>query len=289
MFSRRHPYLFSLLVFCTIGAAATLGVMMIVAFGLPEDMPDSGEWVGIIEIEGVVAESKEVLQQLKRFRENDAVKAIVLRIDSPGGAVAPSQEIYQEVLKTRETKPIFVSMGTVAASGGYYIAAAAEGIVASPGTITGSIGVIMGFTNLRELLDKIGLAPVVVKSGPYKDLGSPLREMTDAERELLQDFVDGIHRQFVAAVVNGRRMEPAAVEKVADGRIITGEAAQQLGLVDRLGNLADAVEWAGRTAGIQGDIETVYARKKKLPFLETLLEESLQKIIFRVFKPLLIG
>jgi len=176
----------------------------------------------------------------------------------------------------------FASILRVAlSSGGYYIAAATDGIVASPGTITGSIGVIIGYTNLQELFQKIGLAPVVIKSGKYKDIGSPARTMTEEEKKILQDFVDQTHRQFILAVADGRNMDAAVVEGLADGRIYTGEEAMKIGLIDRLGNLDDAVEWAGRLGGIEGEISTVYARERNLSFLTHLVESSLEAIFDR--------
>jgi protease-4 len=165
-------------------------------------------------------------------------------------------------------------MGTVAASGGYYVAAGAPLIVANPGTITGSIGVIMGFANYQQLMEKIGLVPIVVKSGDYKDVGSPVRPMEEKERAFLEAFVGKIHRQFIRDVAEGREMEIAMVEELADGRIFTGQESKELGLVDRLGNLADAVEWAGRLGGIQGEITTVYARERRISLLELLRSEA---------------
>lgn len=285
MFSRRHPYLFFLLVWCAICASAFIIISLIftVAF---RSAPSTtlyaarGDVVGIIEVTGVILDSKDIIDQIKRLRENDAVKAIVLRVDSPGGTVGPAQEIYREIQKTVETKKIIVSMGTVAASGGYYIAAAADGVMANPGTITGSIGVIMSYTNLKQLLDKIGLTAVVIKSGEYKDIGSLFRDMTDAETEILQDFVDKMRSQFVSAVAEGRDMPLEKVESLADGRIYTGEEAMDHGLVDRLGNFEDAIEWAGRTAGIEGEIRTIYAHKKRFSILEAFLGTS-QETLFK--------
>lgn len=236
----------------------------------------AGEKVGIIEITGVLADSRPILEQIKAFRDADAVKAIVLRIDSPGGSVGPAQEIYREIRKTIEYKKVIASMGAVAASGGYYIAAAADGIVANPGTITGSIGVIMGYTNFEEVMRKIGLTPVIIKSGEYKDLGSPTRQMTDSEKELLTEMIHQIHQQFITAIVEGRGLQQHDVEAVADGRIITGEAAQALGLVDRLGNYEDAVQWAAELAGLSGEIKTVFPEKEKLPLLRYLMESAVR-------------
>nr|MBL0701119.1 signal peptide peptidase SppA [Desulfobacterales bacterium] len=175
-------------------------------------------------------------------------------------------------------------LGAVAASGGYYVAAGTEGIIANPGTITGSIGVVMGFTNFQELLQKIGLIPVVIKSGRYKDIGSPVRKMTEKEKQILQDLSDQIHRQFISAIAEGRKMDLRKVESIADGRIFSGEEARKLGLVDRLGNLEDAIEWAGRMGGIKGKIKSVYIKDKRLPFLQYLTESALNNIFNRVSK-----
>ena len=244
----------------------------------------SGEKVGVIEISGVIIDSKSIIEDMKTFREDDSVKAIVLRIDSPGGGVGPSQEIFQEVRKTIKQKKVIVSMGAVAASGGYYIASGSNGIVANPGTITGSIGVIMGYTNFREVFQKIGLTPVVIKSGEFKDMGSPVREMTESEKKLLQHFVDQIHHQFVRDVSTGRSMDVQKMMSLADGRIFTGEEAKNLGLVDRLGNLEDAVEWAGRLGGIKGKISRIYPEEKGIDVLRGLMESSARQLLENTFR-----
>lgn len=241
-----------------------------------------GEKVGVVEISGIITEAGDTIRNIKKYREDDSIKAIVLRIDSPGGVVGPAQEIFREVRKTIGEKKIIASMGSVAASGGYYIAAGTDGIMANPGTITGSIGVIIGYTNFEEILQKIGLYPVVVKSGEFKDMGSPVRKMTEREKKLLQDFVDSTHRQFVTAVAEGRKMDPDKVRSIADGRIITGEDAKSLGLVDRLGNIEDAIEWAGRMGGIKGKISAVYSRKADISFLDYFIESSIMKIVNRI-------
>jgi len=188
--------------------------------------------------------------------------------------VGPAQEIFREIRKTAETKKIVASMGSVAASGGYYVAAATEKIFANPGTLTGSIGVIMSYTNFQELMDKIGLLPVVIKSGQYKDIGSPVRPLEEREKRILQEFADDIHRQFIDDVAAGRNMDAGAVAKLADGRIYTGRKALELGLVDELGNLEDAAETAGRMAGIEGDIVQVYPERKTRFSLMELLTGS---------------
>jgi protease-4 len=282
MFARRHPFLFFLLAFTALvgGTVVCLSLILTLGFGLPR--LDLGPKVGVIEISGAITEAEDPLARLKTFREDDTVRAIVIRIDSPGGSVGPAQEIYSEIRKTIPTKKIIASMGSVAASGGYYLAAAANGIVANPGTITGSIGVIMGYTDLQEVFRKIGLTPVVIKSGAFKDMGSPLREMSAEERAILQGFVDQIHEQFVQAVAEGRNMASAAVAPLADGRIYSGQEALKLGLVDRLGNLSDAIAWAGSLGGIEGEPEVIYAREKTGAFLKYFLETAVKAVIEQI-------
>ncbi len=282
MFSRRHPYLFFILVFSVISASSTLIGMLIIT-SLKGDVSVAGsDKIGVIEIAGAITDSRKILEDIKSFRTDKNIKAIIVRIDSPGGGVGPSQEIYREIIKTTREKKVIASMGSVAASGGYYIAAATDGIVANPGTITGSIGVIMGYTNFKTLLEKIGLKPVVIKSGAFKDMGSPAREMKDEERKILQDVTDHIHKQFVADISKGRKIDLARVEKIADGRIFTGEQAKDLGLVDRLGNFEDAVQWAGKLGGLKGEIQTIYPKEEKLSFLRYLMETALNDIAHRV-------
>ena len=285
MFTRRHPYLFFLLVCFAIFSSLVLGVMAMVAWMGGGAGDFDGEAVGVVEIEGAIADARDTIEHIRRFREDEDIKAIVIRIDSPGGAVGPSQEIYREIRKTVETKKVVASMGAVAASGGYYVACATDGIVANPGTITGSIGVIMGYTNFRQLLDKIGMVPVVIKSGPYKDTGSPTREMRDDEREILQSITGNIHEQFVTAIAEGRKMDRAQVEQASDGRIFTGEDAKARGLVDRLGNFEDALEWAGKLGGIDGEVVPVYARDEKLSLLRYLMSSSISDWMSTLIHP----
>jgi protease-4 len=233
-----------------------------------------GERVGVISVSGVISDSESTIEQLKKFVKDDSVKAIVLRINSPGGGVAPSQEIYEEVKKARAKKPILASLGALAASGGYYIACATQRVYANPGTITGSIGVIMPFMNVKDLVEKLGVKGMTVKSGAFKDMGSPLRDMTPGERELLQGVVDNVHLQFVNAVADGRNLDREDVLRIADGRIFTGEQAKGLGLVDVLGNLEDAISDAGKLGKISGEPKVVTIPKKKISFLELLREET---------------
>ena len=273
-----------MLFFSSIVSVSAIVISLIIVMGIKystqDDISDAEEKVGVVEVKGYIADPQETIQDIRRYREDKSIKAIVLRIDSPGGGVGPSQEISREVQRTLlQDKKVIASLGAVAASGGYYIASAASGIVANPGTITGSIGVIMGFTDIQGLLQKIGVTPVVVKSGEYKDIGSPVRTMTDAERTLLQTFSDQVHRQFITAIAEGRHIEYEKVASVADGRILTGENAHELGLVDRLGNLEDAIAWAGEMGGITGKVSAVYAKDKKYTFIKRLAESSLHEIM----------
>ncbi len=222
-----------------------------------QDKVQGGEKIGLIRIEGPILSSKDTIESLKEFRDDTSIKAIVLRIDTPGGAVVPAQEIYREVKKTYSSKKVIVSMGSLAASGGYYIAAAATKIVANPGTITGSIGVIMEIPNIKGLLEKIGIASEVIKSGEFKDMASYTREMDDNEKLLLQNVLDDVHTQFIEAVSDGRGIPAEKVREIADGRIFTGLQAKDLGLVDILGNLQDSIKVAAEMAGIEGDPDVV--------------------------------
>jgi protease-4 len=233
-----------------------------------------GEKVAVLPITGVIADSEDPIEQLKRFAKDDSVKAIVVRLNTPGGGVGPSQEIHEEIRKIRGKKVIVASMGSLAASGGYYIACAADKIYANPGTITGSIGVVMNFVNVKELIDKVGVKGFAIKSGDFKDIGSPVREMNPQERALLQSVIDNVHSQFVNAVAEGRGLERDAVRAIADGRILSGEQAKGLGLVDMLGNLEDAVAEAGKMAKIEGEPRVVTPPKKKFSILELLRDEA---------------
>jgi protease-4 len=256
-----------------------LGLLFLVNVLLP-DLDLSGEdRIALIRIEGVILDAQETLGELKRFSENPSVKAIVLRIDSPGGGVVPSQEIYDAVrrVRTKSNKAVITSMGSVAASGGYYIAAATDRIVANPGTLTGSIGVIMETANIEGLLQKIGVEGVVVKSGKYKDVGSPLRKMSDEERGLMQGVMDDVHKQFIEAVAEGRSLELADVQALADGRIFSGRQAKEAKLVDELGNLDDAIQLAADVVGIEGEPRVVEQRRRFS--IRELLESKLSSVL----------
>jgi protease-4 len=261
--------------------AVLLGVILL--FGAVFSLMDTtksivaGDKVALVRIEGPIIDSKNFVDEIKEYAEDSSVKAIVLRVDSPGGAVAPSQEIYAEVKRAVSNKEVVASMGTVAASGGYYVSAPSTKIVANPGTITGSIGVIMEIPNFEGLLDKVGIKTTVIKSGKYKDMASAMRELTPEERRLLQGVMDDVHEQFIQAVAEGRGMTFEDVAKLSDGRIFSGKRAKELGLVDELGSLEDAVDLTAKLAGIEGEPEIV-EKKEKLTFMELLRGEISGKV-----------
>jgi protease-4 len=233
---------------------AGLVMFMIGKAVLPELLLAGKEGVAIVRVEGPIMDSSQAVAELEAFGDNPMVKAIVVRIDSPGGGVAPSQEIYNAVKRVRkeQNKTVVASMGTVAASGGYYIAVATDRILANPGTLTGSIGVIMQMANFQELLEKVGVKSVVIKTGKFKDLGSPFRPMVEEERQLLEAVMDDTLSQFIEAVAEGRSMDAAEVEQLADGRIFTGRQAKTVLLIDEIGDLHDAIKLAGELGGIEG-------------------------------------
>jgi len=242
-----------------------------------------GEKVALVRVTGVILDSTEVIDELKEYSDNSSIKAVILRIDSPGGAVAPSQEIYEEIIKIKKKKKVVVSMGTVAASGGYYISAPADKIVANAGTLTGSIGVIMELPNISGLMQKIGVETQVIKSGEHKDIASMFRALKPEEREILQNVLDDVHNQFITAVSEGRNIKFEEIKKLADGRIFTGRMAKELGLVDELGNLQDAIMLAGRLSGIKGEPEVV-EKKEKFSLMEALKGEFQGKLMDNVFQ-----
>ncbi|MBM4120102.1 MAG: signal peptide peptidase SppA [Nitrospira sp.] len=255
-------------------------VLLLVGNALFSDLDMPGEdRIGLVRVEGVILDSKDTVSELKRFGDSSSIKAIVLRIDSPGGGVVPSQEIHDAVqrVRTKQNKTVVASMGTVAASGGYYIAAAADRIVANPGTLTGSIGVIMEMVNLEGLLHKVGVEGVVIKSGRYKDVGSPFRKMNPEERRILQSVMDDVHEQFIEAVAEGRSLGVKDVRPLADGRIFTGRQAVDAKLVDELGDLDDAIRIAAEMVGIEG--EPAVVNPKKRFSIRDIIDSSVQGLL----------
>jgi protease-4 len=239
------------------------GFALIVLYGGGEEAADDGPRIGVVQVRGLITGSRRTIEELRRFRKDRSIKAIVLRVESPGGSVGPSQEIYREVERTRKTKPVVASLGAVAASGGYYVAAACDRIVAAPGTLTGSIGVITQTTQVSELLALARIKTYTFKTGPFKDTGSPLREMREDEKSYMQGLVGEIYRQFVRDVARGRKLAEAKVRPVADGRVLSGEQARALKLVDEIGNLSDALEAAARLAKVSGEPVGVFAEPRR--------------------------
>ena len=272
---KRHPILFAFLSLIVLTV-----IIFIASYALTIG---TGNWslipgnkIALVKIEGVILDSREIIEELKEYNSNESVKAILLRIDSPGGAVAPSQEIYEEVKKIRDEgkKKIVTSMGSVAASGGYYIASVSDKIVANPGSITGSIGVIMEFANVSGLMKKVGVESVIIKSGKYKDIGSVFRTMTKEERDLLQGLMDDVHDQFIEAVAVGRDIEKERLIPIADGRVFTGRQAKELGLVDEIGNMQDAIRITADMVGIVGE-PSILEKKKRFSIMDIIRNRSL--------------
>ncbi len=241
-----------------------------------------GQKVAVIDLTGIITKSDATIKLIHTYRDDPSIKAIVIRIDTPGGSVAPVQEIYSELQKIE--KPIVASMGGTAASGGYYVACAADTIMANPGTLTGSIGVIMQFTRMKGLYDKIGLEHQVIKSGEFKDTGSPFRSLTEEEQTVLQATVDNVYNQFVDTIFEARQslLSRSEIAELADGRIFSGQQALDLKLLDRLGNLPEAIELAGELANIDGKPKVV-RKEKKTSLLEQLLGVQQTPVLDEMF------
>jgi len=268
---RIWPVLAALFMFGMFLFAVLVVIIASMADGMAEGFGEDS--VALVRVEDMILDSTKIISQIKKWSKDDSVKAIVLRINSPGGAVAPSQEIFAEVERAGRKKPVVASMGALAASGGYYVAAPCKAIYANPGTVTGSIGVIMNLANMQKLLEKIGYDPMVIKSGKLKDAGSPFRPMTEEEKRYFQAVADDIHAQFVDDVARTRKMEVAQVRQLADGRIFTGREAVGLKLVDKIGDLREAVEAAAKMAGMAPDPHVV-EEKEGHGLLKFLFEEK---------------
>lgn len=266
--------------FFLLGLVFVLAILSFIIALLYKGVP-IGDKVAVVRIEGPIIDSKNTIEEIKEYIKDPSIKAIVLRVDSPGGAVVPSQEIYEEVKKAVSKKKVVVSMGSLAASGGYYISSPASRIVANPGTLTGSIGVIMEIPNLEGLMNKVGVKTEVIKSGKHKDIASVFRGIGKEERVILQGVLDDVHEQFIKAVAEGRKMLLEDARKIADGRIFTGRQALNIGLVDELGNLEDAIKVAAKISGIKGE-PSVVSKKEKFSFID-LLRGKLPKELSDIF------
>ncbi len=238
----------------------------------------SGDKIAIVEINDVIVSSEKTVEQIKKFREDKSIKAIILRINTPGGGVAASQEIYEEVRRTRDGgKIVVVSMGSIAASGGYYIAVGSSLIVSNPGTLTGSIGVIAQFISIKDLAEKLGINQTTIKSGNLKDAGNPFREMNDSDKAYFQDVVDNSFGQFLDVVARERKMDKTTLLRYANGRVFTGLQAKEYGLVDSLGTFEDAIRITSKMAGIEGEPRIV-REKKRFSFFEEMLGSKIEDV-----------
>jgi len=275
---RKHPVLLGMVILFVIALLSYLLFYKAGAYPTKIKTFSSVNRIGVVSINGPIYDSLKISEQLEEFANDGSIIAVVLRVDSPGGGVAASQEIYDAVVELRKSKKVVASMGSIAASGGLLVACAADKIIANPGTITGSISAIMQFANFEELLKKIGLKSSVVKSGKYKDIGSPLRDMTPEERKIIQELVDDIYNQFVDVVVKDRKLSREKVLEIADGRVFSGRRAKEYGLIDDLGDMNYAAKLATQLAGKDGKYELVYPRKKRESVFDYLLESAANRL-----------
>ncbi len=257
-----------------------LGIVVLI-FGVFLLAGLSGEKIGVVEIEGVITDSKDAVEDIVRFRKDSSIRGVVVRINSPGGSVAPTQEIFREVQKLKEKKRVYISMGSVCASGGYYIASAGEKVFANPSTITGSIGVIMEQPVVEDLLKKIGVQTNTLKAGDLKDAGTPFRKMAESERLYFNALLQEIHLQFIKDVAAARKLSVDVASKLSDGRVYTGNQAKNLGLVDALGSFYDTVDSLKEALGIKGDVTLVYG-KRPFSFLKMLVGSLSREIASRL-------
>lgn len=272
-------------------AGVGIGVAILLIFLLGSLKPsykDSpfGNYIALVEVKGEIKKSEDIVKQLKRYSKDSRIRGILLRIDSPGGGVSASQEIYSELKRIKGKKKIAVSMGSLAASGGYYISLPADVIVANPGTITGSIGVIMSFPIVEKLFKKWGIEIEAIKSRKHKDIGSPFRPITEEERKLLSGVIGDVYDQFVEAVVENRKLSKEKVLEIADGRIFSGRQAKRLGLIDTLGSFEDAVRILAKEVGIKGEPKIIKERKKVSLFrrlLEDIEDHLIPKLKYSIY------
>jgi protease IV len=282
----RHPWLWGV-----VGTAVMCAIFFLVTFLITvlltgEGATDGGAKIGVIAIEGVISSdlTERTVRQLTKYGDDASIKAIILRIDSPGGGVASSQEIYEEVRRVRSSgKLVVASLGSVAASGGYYVACVTDRIFANAGTVTGSIGVIVQLANAEELLRKVGLESTVITSGPFKDSGNPTRTLRPEERQVFQTLVDDVYQQFIEAVAQGRNLPLDEVRQAADGRIYTGRQARDLRLIDELGSLHDAITYAASAVGTIGKPKLVQEGKERLWWLRFLFESLSDAFVWTPF------
>ena len=275
---RKHPVIWGVFILLAMGILFYVFFYKVGSHSSKSKGFSLSDKIGVVSLDGPIYDSIKITEQLDEFGKDDSIIAVVLRVDSPGGGVAASQEIYDAVLELKKKKKVVASMGSIAASGGLLVACGADKIVANPGTITGSISAIMQFANFEGLLKKIGLKSSVVKSGKFKDIGSPLRDMTPEEKKIIQDLVDDIYNQFVDVVARERKLSRAKVVQIADGRVFSGRKAKEYGLVDYLGDMSFAAKLASKLAGKDGKYDLVYPVKKRASIFDYLMESAANQL-----------
>ena len=268
VFETLFSMIFSLLILFAIVAGIIYGISTI---GSKKVKISSDNAIGVIKLTGIIRDSSNLIKNLKNFVNNKKIKAVIIKINSPGGAVVPSQEIYREIMRLKKKKKIFAYIQSLGASGAYYVASATDKIFANPGSIVGSIGVIMEFTNIEGLLQKIGIKGITIKSGKFKDVGNPTREMTDEEKQYLKGLIMNVYTQFLDDVSKARHIPIEKLKKIADGRVFTGEEGLKLGLVDKLGNFDDVIDYVKKVCNIKGKPEIVYPEEKR-PIYKQIVE-----------------
>ncbi len=278
-FTSRHPFFTGFIFMAMSGFIFFAGISYLItkiATNTDPFLTRVTDGVGVLDVKGVITNTEDLLHDIQLFREEKTIRAVVIRIDSPGGAVGASQELFSEIKRLSRDKPVVASLGSIAASGGFYAAIGADKIVASPGTLTGSMGVIMKFPNLEKIFNKIGYTSETIKSGKFKDIGASNRTITQEERALLQDVIDTVHQQFIGDIADSRALTIDEVTKVADGRIFSGEQAKELGLIDELGNFHDAILLAAKLAEMDTTSfpELVYPPQDAAGVLSLLLSST---------------
>ncbi|BCS89258.1 signal peptide peptidase SppA [Pseudodesulfovibrio sediminis] len=272
-FSQRHPFVFGVLMII-LAVVLLMGTMAFFrSMGwTPESLAMSGkDKIGVVHVEGMIFDSTEVVRWIKELKDDTSVKGVLLRVNSPGGAIAPSQEMYQAVKELNMVKPVVASYGSVAASGGYYCSVPSQLIFANPGSITASIGVMAEFVTVTEFMEKVGIKPEVLTTGKYKAAGTPIRDLTDDQRAQMLDLMQDLHEQFVDHVAAARHMDRDKVAAVADGRAVSGRQALQLGLIDELGSMSQAVVRLKELSGIQGEAVLLEGPVKEYSLIQEIL------------------
>jgi len=272
-FSQRHPLLFGVMMIILAVALIAGAMAFFRSMGwTAESMSALGkDKVGIVYVEDMIFDASDVIAFIQELKDDDKVKGVLLRVNSPGGAIAPSQEIYQAVADLNTVKPVVASYGSMAASGGYYCSVPAELIYANPGSITGSIGVMAEFVTVTEALSKLGIKPEVLTTGKYKAAGTPMRELSWEQRQQMLELMQDLHEQFVDHVAAARNMDRSRVASIADGRAVTGRQALELGLIDRLGTKTEAIAKLKELAGIKGSAILIEGPVEELTFMQEIM------------------